>query len=639
MGDRQAGKAMPDFELTYDIFPLATSVILVLPAVYYAAVGWHNRQLFKDWSASLGNLQVLASYLKPRNKGDFRDLVGLLAVTLICVGIVRGINVVSPLWFRRLLSMLSSSHEDQLFPWKEITAYVMLRYPISNAMHFVKWLLERRIAGHVQDRIDIAVYGKLMSLSAEYHDSKDSGSAWITVSSSGYIVTSFISLVCFDMIPNILDLIFAIVTFGSICGGRVAFVMIFVSNLHVILLVQMSKRKSEGVKEWRAALESKENLTSDVIPNWWTVFSFNRVKYETSRYAEAVHRMRVVDIAYCEAKWFSHTVKHMILNSGLLVISLLVSYDIWNTAGRTAGDLMLVFQFWSGVIGPVQRVLEWNDKARDFFANAEKLLEIIQKDVTVKDKEDAKPFQLKDGSIEVRDVTFSYSGKHEPATRNMSLKVEGGQTVAIVGRSGGGKSTLLNLLMRSYDLSSGSILIDGQDIKEVQRESLIEHISIVPQTIGVFNTSILENLRYAKFDATLEECEAACRAVGLHDKISGTFEKGYEEVVGEKGAKLSGGELQRLAIARVILRGSKIVLFDEAMSSLDSETEFRIQEYLREWCRGRTVIIVAHRLASITHANLIIAVKDGEIIERGSQEELLAQKGYFYDLWSKQKLA
>jgi ABC-type multidrug transport system fused ATPase/permease subunit len=263
------------------------------------------------------------------------------------------------------------------------------------------------------------------------------------------------------------------------------------------------------------------------------------------------------------------------------------------------------------------------------------MLDILKEEPTVRDREGAPQFVFKRGDIEFEGVGFSYDGKR-PAVQDVSFRLEGGKTIAIVGETGGGKSTLLKLLYRMYDPAKGSIKIDGQDVRDVRLSSLMEHISIVPQIIGVFNASILDNLKYGRLDATQEQCEEACQAAALH-KIS-SFPKGYDELVGPKGTKLSGGELQRLAIARALLRDSHIVLFDEAMSSLDSETEWAIQERMRRWCADKTVVIVAHRLATIAHADLILAVKDGRIVEAGCQEELLEKKGYYYSLWSKQKL-
>lgn len=622
-------------------FPsLFAPLLFILPISYYGSSVFRKSKILKNWEKYSQDVKVLAPYLRPQEKADVRNILGLLTAVFLCVAIGRGINVVSPLMLRSILDQLSASDGRQgPFPWKQITGYVLLRYPLRDIMSFIQWAVTRRLENQVLDRITIAVYNKMMSLSADYHDNKNSGTVWLTVHNSGHTVSRFTSSICFEMIPNVLDLGLAVIAFGSVCGARLAWVMVLVLAVYVLVLAKTSELGSQNAEEWSQAMDKKDNLASDTIPNWWTVCFFGRLDYEKDRHAEAVRYMRAVDTKWCEGQWLSHNGKHLVMSAGCLVLCLLVSHDIWYTAGRSGGDLVMFLHLWSGVISPIQNVLDWNDKAKEFSINAKRLLDILRQELTVTDREGAKDFQLENGSIKIEDVTFSYNEKRQAAVQDVSFNVEGGKTIAIVGKSGGGKSTLLKLLMRSYDTTSGSIIIDGQDIRSIRKATLLRHISIVPQTIGVFNTSILENLRYAKFDATLEECEEACRAVGLHETIMGSFDKGYNEVIGEKGGKLSGGELQRLAIARILLRDSEIVLFDEAMSSLDSETESRIQEYLRKWCVGRTVIIVAHRLASISHADVIIAVKDGRIVERGSQEELLAKKGYYYELWDKQRLA
>ena len=626
-------------ELPVGFFSLFVPLLLILPVSYYGSSVFRKSTIFKNWEKYSQDVKVLAPYLRPQDKADVKNLLGLLTAVLLCVGIGRGINVVSPLMLRSILDQLFAPDGQGPFPWKQITGYVVLRYALSDIMIFVQWTVTRRLENQVLDRITIAVYNKMMSLPASYHDNKNSGTVWGTVRNSGQTVSTFASRICFEVVPNILDLVFAATAFGSVCGAYLAWIMVLVLAVYLLVLVKTSELNSQNAVEWDQAMDKRDNLASDTIPNWWTVYFFGRLDYEKDRHAEAVHHMRAVDTKWCEGQWLSYNSKHLVMSAGVLILCLLVSHDIWYTAGRSGGDLVMFLQLWSGVTGPIQNVLDWNDKAKEFSMDAKRLLDILRKELTVTDREGAKDFQLKSGSIKVEDVAFSYDEKRQAAIQDISFDVEGGKTIAIVGKSGGGKSTLLKLLMRSYDTTSGSIVIDGQDIRDIRKATLLRHISIVPQTIGVFNTSILENLRYAKFDATLEECEEACRAVGLHEKIAGSFDKGYDEVIGEKGGKLSGGELQRLAIARVLLRDSKIVLLDEAMSSLDSETESKIQEYLRKWCVGKTVIIVSHRLATISNADVILAIKDGRIVERGSQEELLARKAYYYELWDKQRLA
>ena len=241
---------------------------------------------------------------------------------------------------------------------------------------------------------------------------------------------------------------------------------------------------------------------------------------------------------------------------------------------------------------------------------------------------------MEGGAVEFKNVHFSYEGT-KPIIKAVSFLAQPGQKIALVGETGGGKSTLLKLLFRFYDVSEGAVLIDGQDVRSVTLESLRSCIGVVPQDPSMFNDTVMNNVRYSKLEATDEEVMKACEAAIVHDKIL-SFTKGYQSIVGEKGIKLSGGELQRLAIARAILKDPAIILLDEATSSVDTDTESRIQRALYKLTKGRTTFTVAHRLSTILDADIILVIKDGEIVERGPPNELLAAKGQYYSLWCKQ---
>ena len=263
---------------------------------------------------------------------------------------------------------------------------------------------------------------------------------------------------------------------------------------------------------------------------------------------------------------------------------------------------------------------------------AEQLLDLLQKSPTVKDGKET--FTFKNGTIDFDHVGFSYDGKKE-TIKDFRFHVGPGQKVALVGETGGGKSTILKLLFRFYDVSGGQIAIDGQDVRDVTLQSLRRCLGVVPQDPELFNISVIENVRYSKLEASDEEVKEACRKAAIHDKIM-TFTNGYQTRVGEKGVKLSGGELQRIAIARVLLKNPAIVLLDEATSAVDTETESHIQAALQELTNERTTITIAHRLSTIINADVIIVVKDGSIVESGSPQDLLKAKGKFSELWLKQ---
>lgn len=271
------------------------------------------------------------------------------------------------------------------------------------------------------------------------------------------------------------------------------------------------------------------------------------------------------------------------------------------------------------------------------FNSIDQLFDILEAEPTVKDIPNAPSLITKKGDIEFEDVCFQY-GADKKGLSNISFKVPQGSTIGIVGPTGSGKSTLLKLMFRLWDPTSGRILIDGQDISKVTQTSVREQIGVVPQDTTLLDESILYNIGYARPSATRGEIEDAAKAAHIHDNIM-TFDKGYNTSVGERGAKLSGGERQRIGIARVVLKRSSIILLDEATSALDSATENDIQKALNAVTENRTTFVVAHRLSTVMHAGLILCIKDGRIVERGTHEELIQRaidddgKGEYYKMW------
>ena len=298
------------------------------------------------------------------------------------------------------------------------------------------------------------------------------------------------------------------------------------------------------------------------------------------------------------------------------------------------GDFVTLLFYWEGVMWPLNRMSYSYRQVSSTLIDAERLLQLLQTKPTVKNAPDAKELQVTEGKIEFDHVNFSYDSR-KTTLKNISFVAEPGQTVAFVGETGGGKSTLLRLLFRFYDVSSGSIKIDGTDIRNVTLESLRDALGVVPQDPSLFNQSIMDNLKYAKLDATDGEVEEACKAAAVYDKIL-SFPDKFKSKVGERGVKLSGGELQRTAIARVLLKNPKVVMLDEATSAVDSKTEAQIQDAFSELCVGRTTFVIAHRLSTIMDADLILVIDQGEIVERGTHDELLMKCGKYFELWTKQ---
>src|SRR5699024_8776804 len=303
----------------------------------------------------------------------------------------------------------------------------------------------------------------------------------------------------------------------------------------------------------------------------------------------------------------------------------------------TVGTMVAFSGYMERVYSPLRLLISSSTVLTQSIASIDRVFELMNETYDIVDKGDAKALGRVDGKIDIEHVSFKYEDEEAQVLRDVSLHVKSGETIAFVGMSGGGKSTLISLIPRFYDVTGGSIKVDGTDIRDVKARSLRDNIGMVLQDNILFSESIAMNIRMGNHDATDEEVVEAAKAANAHDFIQELYE-GYDTMVGERGVKLSGGQKQRVAIARVFLKNPPILIFDEATSALDLESEYIIQEAMERLASDRTTFIVAHRLATITHADRIVHIEDGEIKEAGSHNELMARKGHYYDLYQVQNL-
>jgi ATP-binding cassette subfamily B protein len=327
--------------------------------------------------------------------------------------------------------------------------------------------------------------------------------------------------------------------------------------------------------------------------------------------------------------WFQY-LSALILKVGTLLFALL----LWQRNHISVADFVMSVSLSLLIIGEVRNVSRRFIDLFEYIGNIANGVHTIVRDHEIVDRPDAQPLRITHGCIELRDVSFGYT-PHSKVFDGLNLRIEGGQRVGLVGYSGSGKSTLLNLILRLYDPQQGSILIDGQDIRDVTQQSLHEQISLIPQDPGLFHRTLLENIRYGRPDADRDEIELAARRADAHDFIQ-QMPSQYESLVGERGVKLSGGQRQRISIARVIVKNAPILIMDEATSSLDSITEQAIQNSLDTLMQNKTVIVVAHRLSTIAHLDRILVFNRGRIVEDGSHADLLAAGGAYARLWNRQ---
>ncbi|MDX8047655.1 ABC transporter ATP-binding protein [Gracilibacillus sp. S3-1-1] len=319
----------------------------------------------------------------------------------------------------------------------------------------------------------------------------------------------------------------------------------------------------------------------------------------------------------------------------LLVIGFAGYFAI--TSDLTVGTIAAFVGYMDRVYSPLRRLISSSTVLVQSIASMDRVFEFIDEKYDIQDKKDAKALQSVEGKVEFDQVSFRYEDDEEEVLKDITLDVKQGETIALVGMSGGGKSTVISLIPRFYDVTSGRILIDGQDIRDVQSRSLRDKIGMVLQDNILFSESIAMNIRMGNPEATEEEVIAAAKAANAHQFIMGLSD-GYQTLVGERGVKLSGGQKQRIAIARVFLKNPPLLILDEATSALDLESEHLIQEALEKLASDRTTFIVAHRLSTITHADRIILIENGEIVEKGTHHELMQQQGHYYDLYQVQEL-
>ncbi|KAK3322029.1 P-loop containing nucleoside triphosphate hydrolase protein [Apodospora peruviana] len=590
----------------------------------------------RGWREYIDEMRIFIPVLIPKDEAMRRKIVFSYIIVLVCLVADRLLKLASPILLRQIVVMLASDDPTMRLPWVEVVLFVLCERVFSRFTWSVSSHYRSTVSTDVADVFKLTLYNKLLNQSAEYHENVKSGSVWETVSTAGRSAIHYFSYLVLQQLPVAFDVLLGVGTCWMVFDKTLALSMLGVIVAYMWISISMEQTDNKDVQTYYTLYRNALDIGHDTLQNWQTVSYFNRLEYERSRFSEAVSQRTNAWRNLGRPLSRTKITKNVLGCLGVGGVCLLGCYQIRYSSGN-AGDFAMLFQFWTALFEPIEDLAGILTGADQFLAENQKCIEILKLEPKVKDREDAEYFKPGDSTIEFNNVNFSYNDQRE-VVKDVSFKVEGGTTLAIVGETGGGKSTMLKLLCRAYDVTGGSIKIDGQDIRSVRLASLREHISVVPQTIGVFNVSILENLRYANLEATKEQVEDACRAAALHNRIM-SFPNGYDEKVGEKGVKLSGGELQRLAIARALLRKAQIVLFDEATSNLDAETEGRIQDYLRKWYKGRTVIVVAHRLATVANADLIIAFKDGVIVEAGRHDDLVSKQGYFFRLWEKQRLA
>ncbi|WP_431511414.1 ABCB family ABC transporter ATP-binding protein/permease [Variovorax sp. DAIF25] len=546
-------------------------------------------------------------------------------------------NVGVPLLLKNLVDTMTPKPDMAqallVVPIALLVAYGLLRFSTSLFNELRELIFAKATEGAAR-RIALEVFGHLHSLSLRFHLERQTGGMTRDIERGTRGVHSLISMSLYSIVPTIIELVLVL----AILGVKFDALFVWITLAALVLYIGFTVTVTEWRTQFRKTMNELDSLAQsravDSLLNYETVKYFNNEAFEAKRYDASLDRYRKAAIT-------SQRTLSM-LNAGqqaLIAVSLVLM--LWRATsgvveGRmTLGDLVMVNAFMIQLYIPLNFLGVIYREIKQSLTDLDKMFVLMEKEREVRDAPDAKPLAGADATVRFEDVSFAYEAAR-PILRHVSFEIPAGKTVAVVGPSGSGKSTLARLLYRFYDVQQGRITIGGEDIRAVQQASVRRAIGIVPQDTVLFNDTVEYNIAYGRPGATREEVEEAARAARIHDFIAAT-PQGYATTVGERGLKLSGGEKQRVAIARTLLKNPPIVIFDEATSALDSANERAIQAELKSAAQDKTTLVIAHRLSTVVDAHEILVLEAGVIVERGTHGELLAKQGRYAQMWALQK--
>ena len=555
---------------------------------------------------------------------------GLFAVDVLCAMLIAAIDLAFPLVTR---SALYDMLPNNLFGVFFIVMVAMLAcYLLRSFLNYIVCYFGHTFGIRVEADIRADLFRHMQELGYDFYDRNRTGKLMSRLTSDLFELTELAHHGPEDLITSVLTIIGALVVMAVIRWelALVVGLLIPLFLLVVLLLRRRMSRVSAGVKEKVGHINSEIESSLSGIR---TAKAFANEELENARFCAANDIYKGSKREFHKAMgMFSGSMEFLLTGLNVAVIGY-GGYLVM--AGRMDYRDLLTFTLYiASFIAPMRKLANFSELFANGFAGLDRFVELMRTEPTLQDREDARELTGVKGEIRVENVSFTYDGELA-VLHNVSLSVDPGETVAVVGPSGGGKTTLCQLIPRFYEVSDGKITIDGTDIRDVTQSSLHRSIGIVQQDVFLFADTIFENIRYGKPNATMEEVIAAAKKAEIYEDIL-AMPQGFQTYVGERGALLSGGQKQRIAIARIFLKNPPILILDEATSALDSVTEAKIQRAFDALAKGRTTLIIAHRLSTIRSADRIIAIADGVIAEEGSHEELLERDGIYASLYKTQ---
>ena len=573
-----------------------------------------------------GYLSIFASYYRPHLAIFLLDMVCALGICLV--------DLIFPMATRQVLQTTLPEGRYQTFFL--VMAALLLAYVLKAVFTYIVTYWGHLLGVRIEADIRSALFAHMQDLSFSFYDKNRTGQLMSRVTGDLFEITELAHHGPEDLFISSVTLLGAFCIMLTI-RWELALIVFAVVPLFLIFTIFQRRRMSEASLEVKKKLAGINGELESSISGMRTAKAFANEGAEIHKFESSNDQFRGAKRGYYKAMGIYHS--GMELAMGVMPVLVIAAGGFFLMRGSMDYIDILTFSLYvTTFITPIRKLSAFVEQFMQGMAGFKRFVELMRVEPEITDAPDARPLEEVEGDIQVDDVTFAYEKGGENVLDHVSLHIAPGETVAVVGPSGGGKSTLCQLIPRFYDVTAGAVRIDGQDVRELKQHDLRAHIGIVQQDVFLFAGTIADNIRYGRPDATEEEIVQAARRAEIYDDIM-DMPQGFQTQVGERGVMLSGGQKQRVSIARIFLKDPSILILDEATSALDSVTEHRIQAAFDELAKGRTTLIIAHRLSTIRSAQRIVVIDDNHIAEEGTHEALMARNGEYAALWRAQQAA